>query len=276
MFKNNWYFIDGFLFNDYLPIINILNAFLDSPKKRILFPFYFFSLDDFKEQPDDTLCTLDDLINNSFELFIEIAEPSSHTIIHNGDMIIDKVMNMLSIEYTRVTNETCSESIRKDLLERLLKDDLDLFDKSYIYSIKEFISSEINKTNDKLKRFIEERKVCENTIDASYRHYSMAEGGYSIRSLNYVWYEPKSKDELLEIINNEHGFIECVITEDICDFNNYLYAFEYLEQNDFVFAVNDRVGNFESIYVPKIKPYLRKENVIYNQQEYYRKLGFEI
>lgn len=266
MLENNWYVIDKFQYGDNLPIVNILEAFMDSVKKRILFSFYFFSLDDLKEDSD---YTKDDCINDGFNEFKIIADPSNNSI--KDDELVDKVINMLSMEYSRITKKECNEATRKDLLGRLLEEKLNFFSKSYIHFIKEFITREVYKPNKDRKEFIDQRSICTNNTDVSFVE-SRLYGKKADANMEYVWYGPKSGEKIDEIVKiNDYSF-KCIITEDIYDFNNYLYAFELFEQADFALAVNDRVGNFESIYIPKIKPLLRKENIIYNENEYIKAL----
>lgn len=262
MFDNNWFVIDGFFCNDFLPMANVLNEFMDSEKKRILFSFYFFDLNDC---PEDADYSKDDCISEGFEYFKERADSSINYID-----LENKVMDMLCEEYTRIF-EKCEVSTRDELYRMFIKDEISIFNECFIYSIKEYIARELYKPKKETYDFINERKVLENNIDISFKN-NRIDKEENQRDLNYVWYEPKSKDDLAVVVDRESSLFKCIITEDIDDFNNYLYAFEGFEQADFCLAINDRVGNFESEILPKIKGFLSKKNVILKEKEYYRNI----
>ena len=64
-----------------------------------------------------------------------------------------------------------------------------------------------------------------------------------------------------------------MITEDVDNFHNYLYAFELFEGRDFLLAINDRVGNFQTEILPKIEKFLKKENIVLSEREYLEKIS---
>ena len=269
MLDNNWFIIDGFIFNDVLTIENILNAFMDSDKKRILFPVYFFNPDDWDFLEWTSEYTKDDAISEEFENFKHGLDSSL-----DYNKISDGIKSLLYKEYSRLY-KTWDESVKEDLYRKFLNDEIDFFDEEFIYSVKEFIAKEASKPRKESINFINERKVLENNVNVSYKQNRCREDNPQSepeREFKYVWYEPKSKEDLFNVLEECSLFASWIITEDIENFDKYLYEFEYFEQSDFVLAINDRVGDFESRILPKIQEFLSKENIVLTEKEYYERL----
>lgn len=262
MLDNNWCIIDGFLFGDVSTIEKVLKTFLESDKKRILFKYYVFELDDCDGAED---YSKEQCIDEEFQYFKQKADASV-----DYDKISDEVKSLLYKEYSRLY-KTCSELIKEDLYIKFLNDEIDFFDAEFIYSIKEFIARETLKPNKEIFDFVNERKVLENNINVSFTKNRPYVDEYEKR-IKYVWYEPKSKEDLFNVLKNSSFSFSCIITEDVDNFNEYLYAFEILENRDFLLAINDRVGDFKSRILPKIEGFLCKENVVLNEEEYFEGL----
>lgn len=258
MLDNNWVIIDGFSLFDVLKKQNILSAFMNSDKKRILFSHYFFDLDDCDGAPD---YSKDQCISEEFQYFKIKTDTSV-----DYDKISDEVISLLYKEYCRLY-KISDESVKEELYRKFFNDEIDFFDEEFIYSVKEFIARETSKPNKERFNFINERKIFENNINISYRDTRLS-ADKDQRKLKYVWYEPKSKEDLFDVVNFNSCFFSCIITEDIENFDEYLYAFDIFEENDFLLAINDRVGDFESRVLPKIQGFLSEENIVLSENEY--------
>jgi hypothetical protein len=262
MLVNNWFLIDGFRFNDFLRIENILKVFLDFDKKHILFSWYFFNLDDCDLSED---YSKDQCIDEEFEYFIKRADSSI-----DYDKISDEIKNRLFEEYCRLF-KNCDVAMKEELYKSFIADNIDHFDEEFIYSIKEYIAREMTKPKIESLNFINERKVLENNKIVSFTENRPYVDEYRMK-MKYTWYEPKSEGDLLNVLNNTSNSFSGIITEDINDFDKYLYAFELFEQNDLVLAINDRVGDFELVILPRIKELLDDRITILNEVEYFERL----
>ena len=256
MQMHNWFIIDGFLFNDFIPIVNILNTLMGSDKKYILFSHYFFRLEDCDE------IYKQECVNEEFEYYKIRADSSI-----NYDELENKVKDMLYNEYSRIYKIPYKLS-KEDLYGKFLNDEINFFDEKYIQSVKEFIAREMTEPMNKRHAFINDRKVFVNKINTSFTVNRLLL--YSEHDHEYVWYSPKSKNNLSEIVKDSGSLFNCIITEDINNFDNYLYAVESFEEKDFLLAINDRVGNFKSTILPEIEKFLTKNNVVFNEKEYFR------
>jgi hypothetical protein len=255
MLDSTWYIIDGLLFGDFVILENIFKTFMDSDKKRILFCHYFFDLDDCVDEGD---YTKSDCIDDEFEHYKSNADSSV-----DYEKISAEVKDMLYREYCRLFGQ-CDEFVKKDLHNKFINDDINFLDEGYIYSVKEFIARETLIPHQEQYCFITERKVLENYDNLFFTKANL----YSGEDKKYVWYEPKSKEDLLAVLKEAGFSLCCMITEDVDNFNNYLYAFELFEGKDFLLAINDRVGNFKTELLPKIEKFLKKDNIVLSEKEY--------
>jgi hypothetical protein len=211
--------------------------------------------------------TKEQYISEEFEYFKQRMDSSC-----DYDKISEDIIDMLCNEYRRL-NKTCDESMKVELYRDFLNDELDFFNEEFVYSIKEFIAIETSKPSKERLNFINERKVLENNVSTSFTENVLhVNENQNQKKVRLEWYEPKSKEDLFDVLDFNGCFSSSIITEDVNNFDQYLYAFEIFEETDFYLAINDRVGDFESRFLPRIREFLDKEDVVLKGKDYLEQL----
>lgn len=65
----------------------------------------------------------------------------------------------------------------------------------------------------------------------------------------------------------------CIITSDLVNFNNYDYAIEIFEQNDYVIAIKDCKNIFNKEIAPKMMKIMKENQKIEMEKEFLNKFS---
>jgi len=259
--KFRWYFIEGFRRKDEKSIFDILKCFTITGNK-LLFKHYFFKLEDLDNE------VRSEIIEQNFSSFC------SNVILYNNKENRKKTENIIkemlyeNLKDLYKFNESDENIIKNMLFEKLCLGELQGINCELLSNIKEIVAKSISEEYvPDVDDFINERIVFKNSISVSYEDIELE------KPLQYVWYLPKNDDEIIKAIEIE-DFLECVVTKNFEDFSEYLYAFEFFEQTDYVLAINDRVGDFEQNIMPKLNTIVRGKYKIISEIEFLKSIDY--
>lgn len=249
----NWSFIGDFGWNDREDICKILK--LLSKDKYILFKYYKFKIDDFPLELQL------DIIENDFNDFC--SESFNYNNPDNRIRTESKVKQMLYEEFRDILDYKLPKKDKQNVLfNKLCNGELDAVNSKIISEIKLLISKSISEEHIPAKeRFIKQRQIFKNSTDVSYRKFNE-----TIGNPEFVWYCPTNDGEINEIIKDGITF-ECIITQNLEVFEEYIWAIEVFEQIDFIMAIENRKeGDIKSL-ATRIKNLTHNKYYVIDEEE---------
>ncbi len=228
MNNNNWYIIPNFLFN-YKEHLKVFELFLNNKYKILIKK----DIVDFNKLD---INIQEEIIEENFYLYInKILYFESKKVEQEIEI---SIRNNLFKKYGNKNNLDIDN--QKDILLEKFFYNFSNIDKDTLYNIKLIITEKLNTSNFKSNIFKNIQDISFKTI-----FYHMEN-----KNAKFAWYEIKNKEELIKEFNIDYNII---LTKDLTNFYNFDYYFNFIEEEQFILAINDNKGDFKNLYVPLIK-----------------------
>lgn len=263
--KNNWYISFNYPYNDVITTMRILEA-LDYKSHKILagidcyYPF---------EVPEQARKKF---LNEWFEAYLTgIAFLENITEMRE----FEKTMRGVFLKHYGINQEEInfinenSFSVLKLLCrytgsnEEILKDPhfagykllkkMSLNDKNKIVldELKHNFATLTSLQSKIIKTVYTEDKIrFKKTKDRSLRRYISNPADYEENEHVFTWFEINDETELKNITYSCN--FNLVITDDLCDADNFIYYIDIVEVNDFALAIYDNTDNFDKLIKNKL------------------------
>ncbi|CAM4484379.1 MAG: hypothetical protein E7L01_05055 [Paenibacillus macerans] len=220
--ENNWFIISDFPFNPDFHY-EIFQLLLNNDSKILLRKDNV----EFEDMDEDVQA---EIVEENFKQYVD-------GVLHfNSKKVKDDLDNEIKKLLIKSDDILLGSGIYHELFNSTV-------DEETLCKIKLLITEKINQSHELGTFFRKEALRFRDIEDKSFRIIED-------RKKNFDWYEI-SQGELHHALVSE-GLYNIIITNDIENFNDFKYYLNFIEDEEFILAIKDNIGDFEQEIVPKI------------------------